>query len=121
MQLFTKFLALLPLVAFASAATLAKRQDTAEYCGQWDAVVADPYTLYLDQWGMDNADSGSACASIVSLSGNTIAWKNDWSWTGGTGVKSYTNINLNEGIGGQLSSISSIPVRPGQQLRSSLH
>jgi len=110
MQLFAKFLALVPLVAFVSAAPLEKRLDTAQHCGQWDAVVASPYTLYLDQWGKDNASSGSACANIVSLSGNTIAWKNDWTWNGGNGVKSYTNINLNTGLGKKLSAISSIPV-----------
>ena len=78
---------------------------------QWGAVVAGQYTLYINQWGKDNAESGESCAALTSLDGTTIAWTNNWTWTGGDGVKSYTNVNLNEGLGKQLSEIKSIPVR----------
>jgi len=100
---------LTPFALAAPAAELDKRQDTSSHCGQWDTVTAGQYTLYLDQWGKGGASSGSDCASITSLSGTTIAWKNTWNWVGGTGVKSYTNINLNSGLNKQLSAISSIP------------
>ncbi|KAJ2987233.1 hypothetical protein NUW54_g9487 [Trametes sanguinea] len=40
-----------------------------------------------------------------------IYWmpKTTWTWTGGTGVKSFTNVQLNQGINKQLSAISSMP------------
>ena len=115
--MFSKALALFalsaPLLAAAAPAELAKRQiDTSSHCGQWDTVTAGQYELFLDQWGASGATSGQQCANIVSLSGNTIAWKTTWTWTGGTGVKSFTNIQLNQGINKQLSAISSMPVRP---------
>ena len=95
--------------------------DTSSHCGQWDTVTAGTYELLLDQWGASGATSGSQCANLVSLSGSTISWKTTWTWTGGSGVKSFTNIQLNQGINQQLSAISSIPVRepsfntPGQR------
>jgi len=96
---------------FAAPATeLQKRQiDTSNHCGQWDTVTAGQYTLFLDQWGLSGATSGSDCASLTSLSGTTIAWKNAWNWVGGTGVKSFTNIGLNTGLNKQLSAIKTIP------------
>ncbi|KAF9269860.1 glycoside hydrolase family 12 protein [Marasmius fiardii PR-910] len=115
MLLLPKFVALLTFVPFIYAAPaaeneLVKRQiDTSQHCGQWDTVVAGQYTLYINQWGKSNAQSGQSCASLTSLSGTTIAWKNTWNWVGGNGVKSYTNINLNNGLQKQLSAIKSIP------------
>ncbi|ESK82472.1 glycoside hydrolase family 12 protein [Moniliophthora roreri MCA 2997] len=103
-------LSLLGLVPFVVASPPLKRQvDGEEHCGQWDEIVAGQYTLYLDQWGLENADSGESCATLTSLDGTTIGWENRWNWEGGEGVKSYTNVNLNEGIGSQLSAINSIP------------
>ena len=101
---------LLPFLSFVfGSPTLDRRQlDTTSHCGQWDTVSADPYELLLDQWGISGA-TGSQCAQINSLSGNTIAWSTTWSWSGGSGVKSFTNIQLNDGVGVQLSAISSMP------------
>ncbi|KAF9044439.1 glycoside hydrolase family 12 protein [Panaeolus papilionaceus] len=105
------FVLLAPLALAAPAAEhdLAKRQDTSQHCGQWDVVTAGPYSLLLDQWGKSGASSGQSCASITSLSGSTIAWKNTWNWQGGNGVKSYTNMQLNNGLNKQLSAIKSMP------------
>ncbi|KIP09316.1 glycoside hydrolase family 12 protein [Phlebiopsis gigantea 11061_1 CR5-6] len=83
--------------------------DTSSHCGQWDTVTASQYELFLNLWGKANATSGSQCSSLVSLSGSTISWKTTWTWTGGAGIKSYSNIQLNKGINTQLSAISSIP------------
>lgn len=120
---------LIPFISAAPPAELAKRQDTGTYCGQfllasclfallirlaftgqWDSVNLDDYILYLDQWGKDNANSGQACASITSVSGSSVAWTTTWTWSGGSGVKSYTNINAKNNINKQLSAISSIKV-----------
>lgn len=54
---FLALFALLPLVLSAPTQNeeavqehqLAKRLDTSSHCGQWDAIVAGQYTLYLDQ------------------------------------------------------------------------
>jgi len=112
--MFSKKLAFLlllaPFVAAAPAESLETRQsiDTSTHCGPWDAVTAGQYTMYLDQWGMGNASSGQSCANLVSLSGTTLAWRNQWTWSGGSGVKSYTNVNLNTNLNKQLSAIKSI-------------
>ncbi|KZT64643.1 glycoside hydrolase family 12 protein [Daedalea quercina L-15889] len=81
--------------------------DTSSYCGQYDTVTAGSYVLNLDQWGISGA-TGSDCANLVSLSGSTIAWQTEWSWSGGSGVKTFTNIQLTDGINVQLSDINSI-------------
>ncbi|KAF7369095.1 Glycoside hydrolase family 12 protein [Mycena venus] len=112
---FAKLSVLLLLVPFISASPTpaveerATAIDTSSHCGQWDSVVAGSYSLLLDQWGLSGASSGSDCASLTSLTGTTLAWKTTWTWTGGTGVKSFTNINVNSGINKQLSAIKSIP------------
>lgn len=108
----SKVAALLSLVPLISAAPseLQTRQalDTSKHCGQWDTVTFGQYILYLDQWGLSGASSGSDCAQLVSLSGTTVAWTTTWSWTGGTGVKSFTNIALNTGLNVQLSKVTSL-------------
>ncbi|KAH9849355.1 concanavalin A-like lectin/glucanase [Lenzites betulinus] len=109
---FSAFLFLaLPLLVSAAPAELAERAtiDTSSHCGQWDTVTAGQYELFLDQWGKDGATSGSQCSNLVSLNDNTIAWKTTWQWTGGSGVKSFSNIQLNQGINKQLSAIQSMP------------
>ena len=113
---FLPALSLLSLAAPApepgTNADLVARQtvDTSQHCGQWDTVNAGPYTMFLDLWGKDGASSGSQCSQITSLSGSTIAWKTTWKWVGGNGVKSFSNIQLNQGINKQLSQIKSMPV-----------
>lgn len=105
-------LALVTLISAASAAPpLSARQsvDTSAHCGQWDTVAAGGYELLLDQWGISGA-SGAQCAHIASLAGATVAWSTNWTWAGGSGVKTFTDMQLNTGIGKQLSAISSMPV-----------
>jgi len=100
---------LLPLALAAPATDLEVRDaDATTFCGQWDTSTNGNYELLLDQWGLSGATSGSDCASITSLSGQNLAWTTTWNWVGGTGVKSFTNIQLNTNINKQLSAISSI-------------
>ncbi|KAI0782717.1 concanavalin A-like lectin/glucanase [Abortiporus biennis] len=109
----SSLLLLLPFVLAAPAveSELVARQgvDTSTHCGQWDVVTAGSYSLLTDLWGESGATSGSQCSQITSLSGSTIAWKTTWTWTGGSGVKSFSNIQLNSGINKQLSAIKSMP------------
>ncbi|KAE9393726.1 concanavalin A-like lectin/glucanase [Gymnopus androsaceus JB14] len=92
------FLFLLPIALAAPAANLEVRAGTT-FCGQWDTSTSGNYELFLDQWGLAGATSGSDCASISSTSGNNIAWTTTWNWVGG----------LNAGINQKLSAISTIP------------
>ena len=85
--------------------------DTSVHCGQWDTVTAGSYSLLLDLWGESGATSGSQCANLVSLDGSTVAWSTNWTWVGSSGVKSFSNVQLNEGINTQLSAIENMPVR----------
>ncbi len=103
------FLALTTSSVLASSTPQAS-VDTSVHCGQWDTVTAGNYELLLDQWGISGA-SGSQCAHVTSMSGSTIAWTTNWTWTGGSGVKTFTDMQLNSGIGKQLSAIGSMPVR----------
>jgi len=98
--------ALLPLALAVPAPEIEKRQTS--FCGQWDTDTDGNYELFLDQWGLADATSGSDCASITSLDGETVAWTTTWEWVGGTSIKSFTSMQLNAGINQQLSAISSI-------------
>ncbi|KAK0235178.1 glycoside hydrolase family 12 protein [Armillaria nabsnona] len=102
--------ALLCFINLVSAAPseLQKRLDTSTHCGQYDNVNTGIYTLYLNQWGKNGATSGQSCAAVTSTSGNNVAWTTSWTWSGGDGVKSYTNINANNGLNVKLSAINSI-------------
>lgn len=107
------FLSLLPAAITLTLATLTSAQlDTSSHCGQWDTIsTGTQYSILLDQWGASGATSGVSCAHLTSVSGDSIAWVNNWTWTGGTGVKSFTDVQLNDGVNQQLRAISSMPVR----------
>ncbi|KAG1805594.1 glycoside hydrolase family 12 protein [Suillus variegatus] len=83
--------------------------DTAPLSGQYDSVNVGRYSLLNNLWGENGAASGSQTSQITSMKGSTIAWKTNWTWTGGNGVKSFANIQLNTGINQQLSTISNMP------------
>ncbi|KAG7440469.1 concanavalin A-like lectin/glucanase [Guyanagaster necrorhizus] len=85
---------------FAAPYELQKRLDTSIHCGQYDSVNAGMYTLYLNQWGENAATSGQSCAAVTSTSGDNVSWTTSWTWSGsgGDGVKSYTNIDANNGL-----------------------
>jgi xyloglucan-specific endo-beta-1,4-glucanase len=106
-----KLVVLASLLPFIAAAPVADSADidTSSHCGQYDSVTAGQYSLNLDQWGKASATSGQSCAQLTSLNGNTIAWTTTWTWSGGGGVKSYTDMQLNAGLNQKLSAITSIP------------
>lgn len=90
-SLFALAATVLPALA-APTPTLQNLEPRASQCGQWDSTVTGSYTLYADLWG-ESAGTGSQCSSVTSLSGNTLAWKTNWSWSGGPDyVKSFTNV-----------------------------
>ncbi|OBZ78117.1 putative xyloglucan-specific endo-beta-1,4-glucanase A [Grifola frondosa] len=94
---------------YAPAPTARQSLDTSPHCGQWDTVSAGPYTLLLDLWGEAGASAGSQCSNLVSLSGTSVAWETVWTWTGGSGVKSFSNVQLDVGVNKQLGQIQSMP------------
>ena len=124
--MFSKLFLLAPLASLVLASPMPTDLetratiDTSSHCGQWDTVTAGQYEMFLDLWGESGATSGSQCSNLVSLSGSTISWKTTWTWTGGTGVKSFSNIQLNTGVNQQLSAISSMPVSQKISLRRAL-
>ncbi|KAA1472626.1 concanavalin A-like lectin/glucanase [Dentipellis sp. KUC8613] len=104
----------LPLLLppLTAASPLTRRQiDTSSHCGQWDtvAIAGTAYTLILDQWGLAGASAGSDCARVTGVSGGAVAWAANWTWTGGTGVKSFTNVGLDDGLNVQVGQISAMP------------
>lgn len=95
--------------ALASAAPSKTLNRRADFCDQWGSTVTGSYTVYNNLWGSANADSGSQCTGVDSLSGSTLAWHTSWTWTGGAGqVKSYANAVYTL-TATQLNAISSIP------------
>ncbi|EKG10151.1 Glycoside hydrolase family 12 [Macrophomina phaseolina MS6] len=96
--------------ALASAAPSKTLNRRADFCDQWGSVETGSYTVYNNLWGEANADSGSQCTGVDSLSGSNLAWHTSWTWTGGAGqVKSYANVVLSDIKQVQLSAISSLP------------
>lgn len=109
----TALISLSPFILSALGTPVLEARDTVDtsvYCGQWDSVAVGSYSLLLDLWGESGATSGSQCSHLTSLDGSTVSWMTNWTWVGGTGVKSFSNIQLNEGINTQVSAISSMPV-----------
>jgi xyloglucan-specific endo-beta-1,4-glucanase len=82
--------------------------SAASSCASWGVIDSSPYELQSNLWGASGA-SGSQCTNLTSSEGNTVAWSTTWEWSAsGYGVKSFSNIQLNSGIGKQLSAISSM-------------
>ncbi|KAG8916704.1 hypothetical protein FRC00_014498 [Tulasnella sp. 408] len=81
-----------------------------QICGQYDSEnEGGIYYLENNLWGMSGY-TGSQCSQATSLSGNTVAWKTTYTWSGGPyQVKSYANMDLQVGMRKQISSITSIP------------
>jgi xyloglucan-specific endo-beta-1,4-glucanase len=115
---FLSFLLLLvPLLSSASRHSTsrmhkvhARSLDTSTITGKWESVEVGQYSLLNNLWNEQNAAWGYQGSQLTSLSGSTIAWTTTYTWTGGSQVKSFANIQLNTGINQQLSEIYSIPV-----------
>ncbi|MBN2576029.1 MAG: hypothetical protein JXP73_15810 [Deltaproteobacteria bacterium] len=88
------------------------------------------YWINNNQWGTSGA-SGSQSIWSTCSSGNTIGWGTEWSWSGGSGVKTYASAVLgwqwgwklgNTGLPVQLSANKNITsgwtyrVQPGQTM-----
>ncbi|KAG8221526.1 glycoside hydrolase family 12 protein [Butyriboletus roseoflavus] len=100
-------LLLLPLV-FTSPL---KRETGVQYCGQFETIKSGSYSLFTNHWGESDATSGWQCSVLEHVNGSTATWYTNWGWTGGTGIKSFTNIQLNDGNNRQLSAISTMQSR----------
>ncbi|KAG1805597.1 glycoside hydrolase family 12 protein [Suillus variegatus] len=116
MFFFSFLLLLIPLVSSTSRHSMhrmrkvhARAVDTTLITGKWDSVQAGQYSLSNDFWNENNAEWGSQESQITSFSGSTIGWTTTYTWTGGSQVKTFTNVQLNTGINQQLSGISSMP------------
>lgn len=103
--------------AHKQVADLAARAvSTTSICGAWDTVTYSPYSLLNDQWGTTGA-TGSQCSQFTSASSSAVAWKTTWKWSGGSGIKTFANIQLNSGLNTKLSAISSMKVRSDTAFR----
>ncbi|KAI9566136.1 glycoside hydrolase family 12 protein [Boletus coccyginus] len=97
---------LLLLLSLVSASPLECSAQTA--CGQFDTITSGSYSLLTDLWGVSAATCGSQCSTLECVNGNTVKWSTEWTWSCETGVKSFSNIQLNVGINQQLSAISTM-------------
>ncbi|KAF2091498.1 glycoside hydrolase family 12 protein [Saccharata proteae CBS 121410] len=99
------------VAAAAPTRTQTLKARSTETCDQWGTVATGNYVVYNDLWGEDNADSGSQCITVdsVSTDGSEIVWGASWSWSGGSSdVKSYANAALNIDTPQTLESIGTI-------------
>ncbi|THH20040.1 hypothetical protein EW146_g1226 [Bondarzewia mesenterica] len=93
-----------------STSALVKRGAilTAQFATESEA--GGVYILENNLWGESAATSGSQSSQVTSVSGTTIAWTTAYTWVGGDfQVKSFTNLDPRQGLGKQISAISSIP------------
>ncbi|KAG1793202.1 glycoside hydrolase family 12 protein [Suillus plorans] len=116
MFFFSFLLLLIPLVSSTSRHSMHRMRkvhtravDTTLLTGQWDSVHAGQYSLFNDLWDEKNATWGSQESQITSFDGSNIGWTTTYTWTGGSQVKTFANVQLNNGINQQLSAISSMP------------
>ncbi|KAK2049967.1 family 12 glycosyl hydrolase [Colletotrichum somersetense] len=101
------FVAALPALALASPTSMVGKRATT-FCDQWGSAVTGTYTVYNNLWGASSG-TGSQCTTLTGLSGGSLQWSTEWSWSGGPySVKSYANavVNVNKKA---LSAINSIP------------
>ena len=100
---------LLLLLPFVFTSPLERRDET--LCDQFGTTSTGSYSLLNNLWGESAARSGSQCSSLVD--GTTAKWYTKWKWTSDsdTSIKSFANIQLDDGINKQLSAISTMPVR----------
>ncbi|KAG1726546.1 glycoside hydrolase family 12 protein [Suillus paluster] len=111
MSCLSVLLLLTPLVSGMSCMhNQVRAVNTTPISGRYDSVTAGQYSLLNNLWGETDATSGSQTSQLTSMHDCTIAWKTNWTWTGGMySVKSFANIQLNSGINQQLSAIFSMP------------
>ncbi|KAF4452957.1 murein transglycosylase [Fusarium austroafricanum] len=102
------------LLAVASATpapskTLDKRATT--WCDAFGSLQTAGYTVYHNNWGRNDATSGSQCTTFNSYNQGSFSWSTKWTWAGGNiHVKSYSNVAL-ENINKKVSAIKSIPTK----------
>jgi len=104
-SLVSVYILLLPLI---SARPILERSNNAA-CNRFATVQSGSYTVNTNLWGSTNANSGSQCTHLLSITGDVLKWYTNWEWNGGSGVKSYSNAQLDVGINKQLSAITSMP------------
>lgn len=85
---------LLPLLAALSPALAAPSKIAARQastCAQYTPVTSGAYSVQNDAWG-SGSGTGSQCAQIDGLKGNTLSWSTSFTWQGGANqVKTYAN------------------------------
>jgi len=102
--LFEMFLKLIPVVLLASFSAFSSAQTIS---GRLDCIPAGSYTLCQNLWGSASG-VGSESSTLVSVSGNTVAWSTNYTWANNpNNVKSYPNLISNTAKGVQLQNIQS--------------
>lgn len=105
MQTLISLLSMLAAIAPALAAPTATGPD----CSQFSPVQDGPYTVNPDQWG-ESSGSGSQCAQINNLNGNSLSWSTTWSWANNPdNVKTYANAESSKTPCKQLKQIKTMP------------
>lgn len=104
---FALLAALPPLVSASHRRHASTEPQT--ICDKFNVVPMSSYSLMTDLWGSSNG-VGSQCATIYSVTHNTVAWSTNYTWWDSTSIMSYTNIQLDKGLNQQLAAISSMPV-----------
>lgn len=106
---FSSFAALAVLATATASPTPALEKRDTTMCDSLDSVVTGTYTIYHNNWGAEQATSGSQCTTYTSDINNSVKWSTSWTWAGGAGqVKSYSNVAL-EKVNKAISAISTIP------------
>lgn len=98
------------VLAGLATAALAQYGQIATLCGQYQTYESSGYIINNNLWGEGGAD-GSQCTYVFDALTSGVAWTTTWTWSGGSGVKSYANSGLEVKTGQLLSEISSMPTK----------
>ncbi|KAJ6485421.1 glycoside hydrolase family 12 protein [Mycena vitilis] len=109
--------AILALALAVSAFPAAKNHRTlaqrgVKLSGKFESKTEENGRFVLENnlWGQSAATGGSQTTQLTGASGKSVTWHTTYNWAGGKdSVKSYANMDLKEGLGKSLASITSVP------------
>ncbi|KAJ4300572.1 hypothetical protein N0V88_003251 [Collariella sp. IMI 366227] len=86
-----------------------EKRQVATLCDQFGYWSGNGYDVNNNNWGKNEATSGSQCTYVDSSSSGGVGWHTEWTWEGGSGkVKSYAYSGRQVKRGHTISSIKSM-------------
>ncbi|KAK4161127.1 glycoside hydrolase family 12 protein [Cladorrhinum sp. PSN259] len=101
--------ALAAVSAAPSSPLVLEARQTGTLCDQYAYWSGNGYELLNNLWGKDAATSGSQCVTLDGTTNAGLAWRTNWTWSGGPeSVKSFVYAGKQFPKGRTIQSISSM-------------